>query len=95
MKSQGPIWLGLTERARSARAYPGWQDIRRMVARSAYAQLRYSPVLLAGTVVGMAVIYLAPVWLALFGHGFTQAAGWLAWAFLLKGRSGSRRCGRR
>ena len=27
-------------------------DIRRMVARSAYAQLRYSPLLLAGTVVG-------------------------------------------
>jgi hypothetical protein len=50
-----------------------------MVARSAYAQLRYSPVLLAGTVAGMTVIYLAPVWLALFGHGFAQAAGWLAW----------------
>jgi hopene-associated glycosyltransferase HpnB len=80
MLIQGPIWLGLTERAHSTRPYPGWQDIRRMVARSAYAQLRYSPALLAGTVAGMAVIYLAPVWLALFGHGFAQTAGWLAWA---------------
>ncbi len=79
MKAQGPIWLGLTERARSARAYPGFEDIRRMVVRSAYAQLRYSPALLAGTVFGMAVIYLAPVLLALFGHGFAQAAGLMVW----------------
>jgi hopene-associated glycosyltransferase HpnB len=80
MKEPGPIWLGLTERARSTRAYPGFEDVRRMVARSAYAQLQYSPVLLAGTVLGMAVIYVAPVLLALFGHGFAQTAGWLAWA---------------
>ena len=80
MKAQGSIWLGLTERARSTRAYPGFEDIRRMVARSAYAQLRYSPVLLAGTVLGMAVFYLAPVLLALFGHGFAQSAGILVWA---------------
>lgn len=80
MKTQGPIWLGLTERARSTRPYPGFQDIRRMVARSAYAQLRYSPILLAGTIAGMAIIYLAPVLMALFGHGFARTAGWVAWA---------------
>ena len=80
MKEQGPIWLGLTERARSTRAYPDFDAVWRMVARSAYAQLRYSPVLLAGTVLGMGVIYVAPVLLALFGHGFAQTAGWLAWA---------------
>jgi hopene-associated glycosyltransferase HpnB len=79
MKTQGPIWLGLTERARSTRPYPKFADVRRMVVRSAYAQLQYSPVLLAGTVAGMATIYLAPVLLALFGHGFGQAAGWIAW----------------
>ena len=43
MKAQGPIWLGLTERVHSIRAYPAVGDIRHMVARSAYAQLRYSP----------------------------------------------------
>lgn len=80
MKTQGSIWLSLTERARSTRPYPGFDDIRRMVARSAYAQLRYSPVLLAGTVAGMAVIFLAPVLLALFGHGFARPAAWLVWA---------------
>ena len=44
----------------SIRAYPAMQDIRRMVARSAYAQLGYSPVLLAGTIAGMALVYLVP-----------------------------------
>ena len=80
LKARGPIWLGLTERARSIRPYPAFGDIRRMVARSAYAQLRYSPLLLAGTIAGMAVIYLTPVLLGLFGHGFAQAAGLVAWA---------------
>ena len=35
-----------------------------MVSRTAYAQLRYSPLLLAGTVFGLALTYLAPVALA-------------------------------
>ena len=43
MKRQGPIWLGLTADAASLRAYPAFGDIRRMVARSAYAELDYSP----------------------------------------------------
>ena len=53
LKVHGPIWLGLTDRVHSIRPYPAFADIRRMVARSAYAQLRYSPVLLLGTVAGM------------------------------------------
>ena len=32
-----------------------------MVARSAYTQLRYSPAALAGTVIGLAWLYLVPV----------------------------------
>src|SRR6185295_7246156 len=40
LKAQGPIWLGLTERVQSIRPYPEFDDIRLMVARSAYAQLR-------------------------------------------------------
>jgi len=82
LKTQGPIRLSLTERVRSIRAYATAQDIRRMVARSAYAQLRYSPLLLAGTVAGMALIYLAPVLLALFSHGFSQTLGLLGWAIM-------------
>lgn len=60
MKVQGPIWLGMSERVVSLRSYPKVEDIRRMVARSAYAQLHYSPLLLLGTVVGLSIIYLAP-----------------------------------
>ena len=82
LKTHGPIQLSLTERVRSIRAYAAVQDIRRMVARSAYAQLRYSPLLLAGTVAGLALTYLAPVPLALFSHGLAQALGLLAWAMM-------------
>ena len=79
LKARGPIWLGLTERVRSIRPYPGWGDIRRMVSRSAYAQLRYSPLLLAGTVAGMALTYLVPPLMALFAGGWAQVLGIAAW----------------
>ena len=82
LKPQGPIRLSLTERAHSVRRYPRVEDIRRMVARSAYTQLGYSPLLLAGTLAGMALVYLAPALLALFGHGAAQTFGLLAWAIM-------------
>ena len=53
LKPHGPIWLGLTERVTSIRAYDTFAQFRRMVVRSAYAQLDYSPLYLAGTVAGM------------------------------------------
>jgi hopene-associated glycosyltransferase HpnB len=80
MKTRGPIWLGLTESVRSLRAYPTFDDIRRMVVRSAFAELRYSTPRLAGAVLGMALTYLAPPFLTLFAHGAAQAAGAVAWA---------------
>jgi hypothetical protein len=82
MKMQGPIWLGLTERVRSIRAYPLLDDIRQMVARSAYAQLRYSPVLLAATILGLALVYLAPPLLALLAGGIAAWLGLAAWALM-------------
>ena len=45
-----------------------------MVARTAYAQLGYSPLMLAGTLLGLALVYLAPVMTALFGSGISQLA---------------------
>ena len=83
LKPQGPIRLSLTQRVHSIRGYATVQDIRRMVARSAYAQLRHSRLLLAATVAGMALVYLAPVLLTLFGHGLAQALGLLAWAIMI------------
>ncbi|MEM7654437.1 MAG: glycosyltransferase, partial [Pseudomonadota bacterium] len=44
MKQQGPIWLGLTSSARSLRPYDGLGDVWKMVARTAYTQLNYSPI---------------------------------------------------
>ncbi len=85
MKRQGPIWLGLTESVHSLRAYPSFADIRRMVARSAFAELRYSPLRLAGAVAGMALVYLAPPFFAIFAHGAARAAGALAWAMMAVG----------
>jgi len=82
LKSVGPIWIGLTERVRSIRAYPAVADIRRMVARTAYAQLNYSPLLLAATVLGLAIAYLAPVAFALFAAGTARVLGIAAWLIM-------------
>jgi hypothetical protein len=35
-------------------------DVGRMISRSAYAELRYSPLRLAGTLAGMALVFAAP-----------------------------------
>jgi hopene-associated glycosyltransferase HpnB len=82
MKRQGPIWLGLTENARSVRRYPAFADIRRMVVRSAFAQLRYSPLQLVGTLAGMIATYLLPLFFAIFGHGLARAEGAIVWAMM-------------
>ncbi len=79
VKRGGRIWLGHSRLARSVRPYPGAADIWRMVARTAYVQLRFSPPILLGTVLGLALVWLAPPLLALFGHGAARAMGALAW----------------
>lgn len=82
VKSGGSIWLGHGTLARSLRPYPGFADIWEMVARTAYVQLRFSPVLLMGTLIAMALIWLVPPAGALFGRGVVRALGLLAWAML-------------
>jgi hopene-associated glycosyltransferase HpnB len=82
LKVRGPIWIGLTERVHSIRAYPKLADIRRMVSRTAYAQLDYSPLLLAGTIAGLALVYLAPVALAIFAGGIAQFLGLFVWLLM-------------
>jgi hopene-associated glycosyltransferase HpnB len=82
MKRQGTIWLGLTESAVSLRPYPSFAEFGRMVSRSAYAELRYSPFRLAGAVVGMSLVYLAPPLLTIFARGLAQFSGALAWALM-------------
>jgi hopene-associated glycosyltransferase HpnB len=79
LKSVGPIWLGLTNRVQSIRPYPTFADVARMVSRSAYSQLRYSPLVLIGTTLGMALTFVAPPMLALFTAGVPRYLGLLAW----------------
>jgi hopene-associated glycosyltransferase HpnB len=82
LKKQGRIWLGLTDRSRSIRPYDGAGVIAAMISRSAYAQLGYSPLMLVGTLVGLALVYGAPPALALFGTGVARLAGLAAWVLM-------------
>ncbi|WP_099898123.1 glycosyltransferase [Streptomyces sp. TLI_171] len=85
-RTGGRTWLGLADRVDSVRPYPGLGPLWRMVSRSAYAQLRYSPLLLAGTVAGLALVYLVPPAAALAGLAGgswpVAAAGLAAWAVM-------------
>ena len=83
MKRQGPIWLGLTTRARSLRPYRTVGAIGRMISRSAFAQLEYSALALAGTLAALLVIFVAPPALTLFADGLARGAGWLAWIAMI------------
>ncbi|GGW28857.1 glycosyltransferase [Streptomyces griseoloalbus] len=83
----GRVWLGLADRVDSVRPYPRLGDLWHMVSRSAYAQLRHSPVLLAGTVAGLALVYLVPPVAAVVGAATGSAvpavlgaAAWLVMA---------------
>jgi len=79
LKKVGPVWLGLTDRARSIRPYDTLADARRMIARSAYAQLRYSQLLLAATIAMMVLTFIAPPLLAIFATGLTRYLGIVVW----------------
>jgi hopene-associated glycosyltransferase HpnB len=81
----GRVWMGISDLPiRSIRPYGGIAGIRAMIARSAFAQLRHSTVLLFGTVAGMLLTYLAPPAL-LFVHDHV-AAGFGIFAWLLGAR---------
>ncbi len=95
MKDASPsakIWIGLADdEATSLRDNQSLTSIWNMVARTAYTQLHYSPLLLAGVVLIMALLFLAPPLIALgwpgvgpFGHGSFRAAffGVSAWGLM-------------
>jgi len=83
LKRNGGIWLGLTPDTLSLRRYDRLAPIWRMVARSAFEQLNNSSVLLAGTLVGMAILYLMPavglVWGSIMAEPVAVFGGSLAW----------------
>ena len=59
-RQRGRCWLGLTRQLISVRPYPRLASLWQMVARSAYTQLNYSPVVLAGTLTGLLFLYVLP-----------------------------------
>jgi hopene-associated glycosyltransferase HpnB len=85
-RTGGSLWLGYATRMRSIRSYSRLSDLWNMVARSAYTQLRYSPLILAGTIAGLFIAYEA--WLVVLIAGLASddvtlaLAGAVAWVLL-------------
>jgi hopene-associated glycosyltransferase HpnB len=82
MKRQGPIRLSLTRRSLSLRPYGSLSAILHMIARSAYAQLNYSPLLLSGTLLALALMFVVPPLATFFGSGLAQGVGALTWLLM-------------
>ncbi|WP_211769177.1 glycosyltransferase [Kutzneria sp. CA-103260] len=83
LKSSGHrTWLGLTTSISSQRPYPRLKDLWDMVARSAYTQLRNSPLLLVGCVLGLLLIFVVPPLAVVVGPTETRLLGLLAWAVM-------------
>jgi hopene-associated glycosyltransferase HpnB len=78
VKCGGPIWLGPTSRAGSLRAYGSFSEIGRMIARSAFTQLRHSTLLLGWVIIAMTIVYIAPP-LLLGKGGWAAVFGLAAW----------------
>ena len=81
IKKYGPIWLGLSNKVRSERAYGALSEIWEMVARTAFGQLGNSILALIGTVLAMSIAYLVPPIAAsgVLGGGAVAALGVLTW----------------
>jgi len=80
--SGGKVWMGLTRKSTSLRAYGTFGEIRDLIARTAFTQLRYSALLLTGTLAAMFLTYFAPM-ILLFAHDSTsRTLGFVAWLFM-------------
>jgi hopene-associated glycosyltransferase HpnB len=76
-------WIGQSRAVRSIRLYGSLGDIWNMVARSAFTQLRYSPLILLLTNFLLITLFLVPLanWAAPVDR--VQALGLLAWAVMM------------
>ena len=78
VKKFGPIFLGHSGLATSIRPYPHVADIWNMITRTAFTQLRYSGLILAGTIIGLALVWLVAPYEVVFGHGWRFVFGLIA-----------------
>lgn len=74
-RNGGKVWLGVTRDTHSLRAYESFGEIERMIARSAFNQLRHSAWLLAGAILGLALLYLLPLGLLFSPSHFVVGLG--------------------
>jgi hopene-associated glycosyltransferase HpnB len=81
-RSGGRIWLGLTRASRSLRHCETLDEMRDMVARTAFTQLGYSSLRLLGTLLGLLVTFVFPVALTLSPHPRVWPLGLLAWCLM-------------
>lgn len=81
-QSGGTLWMGITRKSVSQRACDSFGEIRDMIARTAFTQLRYSGLLLAGTILGMVFTYIVPVALTFSGQPVAWRLGLAAWALM-------------
>jgi hopene-associated glycosyltransferase HpnB len=82
-RTGGRIWLGVADETRSIRAYGSFSEIRSMISRTAFAQLHHSTLLLLGTILGMAVIYVAPPLLLFTPNALAAYLGLAAWILMI------------
>ncbi len=80
--SGGRIRLGLARQTRSLRVYGSFAEIGAMISRTAFNQLRHSYLLLAATLLGLLVTYLAPPLLLLTREPDMIALGAAAWLLM-------------
>jgi hopene-associated glycosyltransferase HpnB len=81
-RSGGKIWMGLTRSSRSLRSYSGFAEIRDMIARTAFTQLRYSALQLVGTMIGLALTFFVPVALTFASQARIWLPALLAWCLM-------------
>ncbi len=75
VKKSGPIFLGHSGLATSIRPYPHVADIWNMITRTAFTQLNHSALILAGTILGLTLVWLVAPYEVLHGHGWPFLAG--------------------
>jgi hopene-associated glycosyltransferase HpnB len=74
----GRVLLGVSAETHSIHEYRSFREIGAMISRTAFTQLRYSPLLLLATLVGLALTFFAPPLAAFRGN----PAGLAAWTLM-------------
>lgn len=80
--SGGKVWMGLTRKSESLRTYGTIGEIRDLIARTAFTQLRYSAPILVGTLAGMFLTYVAPLTLLFVRDSTARTLGVVAWLLM-------------